>query len=48
MDLAHEDSVDHVISEGSDGMIGGLLMHDGALLPWGASVNSTVLCRKFN
>jgi hypothetical protein len=48
MDLAREDSVDHVISGGSDGMIDGLLMRDGALLPQGASVNSTVLCRKFN
>ena len=48
MDLAHEDSVDCVISGGSDGMIGGLLMHDGALLPQGASINSTVLCHKFN
>ena len=48
MDLACEDSVDHVISEGSDGMIGGLLMCDGAFLPRGASVNSTVLCHKFN
>ena len=48
MALAHEDSVDHVISGGSDGIINGLLIQDGALLPWGASVNSTVLCRKFN
>ena len=48
MDLAREDSVDRVISGGSDGMIGGLLMRDGALLPRGASVNSTVLCHKFN
>ena len=47
MDLAREDSVDRVISGGSDGMIG-LLMRDGALLPRGASVNSTVLCRNFN
>ena len=36
MDLPCEDSVDCVISGGSDGMIDGLLMQDGALLPWGA------------
>ena len=48
MDLAHEDSVDCVISGGSDGMIDGLLIWDGALLPQGASLNSMVLCHKFN
>ena len=48
MDLVHEDSVDRVISGGSDGMIDGLLMQDGALLPREASINSTVLCHKFN
>ena len=48
MALVREDSVDYVISGGSDGIIDGLLIRDGALLPRGASVNSTVLCRKFN
>ena len=48
MALVHEDSVDRVISGGSDGIIDGLLIRDGALLPQGASVNSTVLCHKFN